>query len=194
VSWIGSLGIDGQSPTFNVPAFADGGQTHVDDRGLATRNTRGGNEAAQSVTHSPSAGLSACERPTFMKKFLPILPAALLMLAAALPGVASASTLPNQVAVASQDQLVALTFAGYPTRATLADAGDFSTTMIRDYGMIGIASFDPASRADSNLVCWEALPQSELIAAYGITGQGVAEATVICQSMSDAGYDVHWNN
>lgn len=105
---------------------------------------------------------------------------------------ASASTVPNLVAVASPDRLVALTFAAYPTPRTLADAGAFATHSIRDYGLIGIPNYEPTEWSGSELICWSVSEDNtELVAVYGISAQGWSEATRVCAAMNETGY-VHW--
>jgi hypothetical protein len=106
---------------------------------------------------------------------------------------AQAATLPNLVAVATPDMHVAVTFAAYATPYTQADAGAFSTMMITQYGMIGIPNYDPTAQSDSQLVCYVNMNASELVAVYGIVGQGVYEAGSVCSGMASGGYPVRWS-
>jgi hypothetical protein len=65
--------------------------------------------------------------------------------------------------------------------------------MIDQFGMAGIPNYDPTTNADSVLVCQVPLNPWELIAIYGIRGQGVTEANAVCSYMSDEGNEVDWS-
>jgi hypothetical protein len=59
--------------------------------------------------------------------------------------------------------------------------------------MIGIPNYQPGSKSNSELVCWSNLNSYELIAVYGIHGQGGLEAAAICEGMDQAGLSIRWN-
>jgi hypothetical protein len=99
----------------------------------------------------------------------------------------------NQVAVATKDQLVAVTFFAPSTPRGLADAGAFATTMINQYHMVPIASFAPDMQYDSILVCGSPLNRTEAIGVYAIaTDAGLTEAAIVCASIQNAGMDIIW--
>ena len=118
---------------------------------------------------------------------------AALAAATLFPVSASATTVPNLVALATPDGQVALTIAARPTRATLADAGAFASTMTEQFGMVGIPNYDPQTNPDTILVCDWAFSTTELLAVYSTGGVGTDEAAGVCQYFTDIGYEIRWD-
>lgn len=118
---------------------------------------------------------------------------AALAAAALVPATASAYTLPNLSAVSTPDMQMAVTFGAYPTAATIADAGAFSTTMTQSYGLVGIPNYDPTTQPGSQLICSIDVNPYELMAVYGIYGsQGALEGIYVCADMQQQGSQVIW--
>jgi hypothetical protein len=109
------------------------------------------------------------------------------------PVTANAASPPRDlVAVASLDGEVAITFEAAPTSETVRDAGAFSTTMIRDYGMVGISSYEPGINSESILVAELPLNPYETICIYGHGYDGAFEGAMLAREIELNGAYVHW--
>ena len=74
----------------------------------------------------------------------------------------------------------------------MSRAGAFATTLSQQFGLVPIANFDPTTNSDSDLVCEAPISGDELLAIYGIQGQGLYEAAAVCEYFAENGANFGW--